>query len=433
MEGALMKWLLWATLLWASPGELAGAERDTDGLDSPRIAALAEAIRSGDAAAIGRFWREVDGKSPLIEPIPGDARHTRVTFVWRGEDRTKRVFLIGGLPGGDETLDRLEGSDLWYLTERIPVGARFGYMFLVDYPKMTPGGSSRNPFPRADPFNPSRIGPQSIVELPQAPPQPWIERRKDGLSGKLDSVRIRTSILERAPPVWVYTPAGYDPQGAPCCLLLALDGETVGAKPDEALIPIPAIVENLAAARRIPRTVVVLVGSGDQEARTRNLRCSDPFADFLAGGVIPWVRSHYRVAADPARTVIAGQSYGGLAAAYAALRHPEAFGGVLSQSGSFWFDPSIGAGYAAKYDIPTGWLTRQFASKPRQPLRFYLEVGLFEQGAVHNMVLENRRFRDVLQAKEYAVTYSEYLGGHDYCCWRGSIAYGLIALLGGLR
>jgi hypothetical protein len=41
----------------------------------------------------------------------------------------------------------------------------------------------------------------------------------------------------------------------------------------------------------------------------------------------------------------------------------------------------------------------------------------------------NRNFRDILKLKEYPVTYSEYDGGHDYLCWRGSVADGLIALL----
>jgi enterochelin esterase-like enzyme len=398
--------------------------------ESPRIAALADAVMEGDAAALGRFWREMDGKTPLVEPIADDPKQARVTFVWRGTDQTKCVFLIGGLPGGDETLDRLEGTDLWYLTERIPVGARFGYMFLVNYPKMVPGRFARNPFPQADPLNPSRLGFQSIAELAQAAPQPWIKPRSGAPRGRLDAVTVESPTPEKAPPVWVYTPSGYDPGGQPCALLIAFDGEASGAKPNDALIPIPTIVENLIAAKKIPSTVVVLIGSGDQDQRNRNLRGSDAFANYLANVLLPWVRSRYRVVADPARTVIAGQSYGGLAAAHAALRHSDVFGCVLSQSGSFWFNPTIGSGYAATYDTDTGWLTRQFAAGPRLPLRFYVEVGLFEQGAVHNMVLENRRFRDVLEAKRYPVTYSEYLGGHDYCCWRGSFADGLVALLG---
>lgn len=80
--------------------------------------------------------------------------------------------------------------------------------------------------------------------------------------------------------------------------------------------------------------------------------------------------------------------------------------------------------------MDSGWLTRQFATAPRLPLRFFLEVGRMEQGIPINQVIENRRLHDVLIAKGYPVTYSEYNGGHDPLCWRGSFADGLIALVG---
>ena len=124
-----------------------------------------------------------------------------VTFLWRGDKTTRRVFLIGGIPGGDETLDRLEGTDVWYLSEKIPVRARFGYMFLVNYPKMVSGDWSRNPMPRPDPLNSARMGLQSIVELPKAPPQPWLQERPGVIVPKITEVPVRSANLSAAPPV----------------------------------------------------------------------------------------------------------------------------------------------------------------------------------------------------------------------------------------
>ena len=54
-----------------------------------------------------------------------------------------------------------------------------------------------------------------------------------------------------------------------------------------------------------------------------------------------------------------------------------------------------------------------------------MEVGRFD-----SLVALNRELRDVLMVKGYSLTYREFDGGPDYFYWRGSLADGLIALIG---
>ena len=66
------------------------------------------------------------------------------------------------------------------------------------------------------------------------------------------------------------------------------------------------------------------------------------------------------------------------------------------------------------------------------PIRFSLEAGLLEdlEHGPPDQLAANRHLRDVLRAKGYCVRYGEFNGGHDYLCWRGALADGMVALLG---
>jgi hypothetical protein len=132
----------------------------------------------------------------------------------------------------------------------------------------------------------------------------------------------------------------------------------------------------------------------------------------------------------PEQTIIGGASLGGLAAAFVGFKHPEVFGNVLSQSGSFWWKPDNEKDWE--------WLTRQFAQSARLPLRFSFEAGLLEntgggpagRPAPPPLLVTNRNLRDTLQTKGYWVHYSEFNGNHTLFNWRGTLASHLIALVG---
>lgn len=181
--------------------------------------------------------------------------------------------------------------------------------------------------------------------------------------------------------------------------------------------------ENLIAGKKIPPVVVRIVNP-NQAARTL-LAGHDSFFNFLSEELVPYVRANYNVSAKPGKTAISGYSLGGLAAAYAGLRHSDKFGLILSQSGSYWYEPT------RDETAEPNWLAQKFIAGPKLPLRFYLDAGLFEvdlSGKGSGILLPNRHFRDVLRAKGYEVTYQEFPGGHDYINWRGTLADGLVAL-----
>jgi enterochelin esterase family protein len=114
-------------------------------IESPRLAALAKELNSGHQAALAKFWDDMQDQSPLVEPMGGQTGKSLVTFVWRGDDQTRRVHLSGGLPtlDGEKWLTRLADTDLWYRTERIPSDARFAYTFQVNRPLKLPKSGDR--------------------------------------------------------------------------------------------------------------------------------------------------------------------------------------------------------------------------------------------------------------------------------------------------
>lgn len=407
--------------------------------ESPRIASLASDLENGRADSITRFWDEIKGKAPLVESIPGNEHEVLFTFVYRDPMGSAGVKMAGGLPAAERVkpLGHLEGSDLWYRTERLPKDARFLYAFLLEPPSQQPkaeGKSTRSKEelrPQPDPLNPRSLLGSSIAQHPEAPPDRLSYPIPSVPAGKLRRESLNSKTLGEMRPLAIYTPPGYSRAGDRYSLLIVLDGQAYGSMPG-APIPLPIILDNLIADRAISPVVAVLVDNLSGATRNRDLTCSEGFTDFLAKELVPWLRSREHVGEGAERVIVCGSSFGGLCAAYSALRHPDVFGNVLSQSGSFQYYPGY-LDHPPTNETETGWLTRRFVEGPGGRTRFFLEVGRFEQWPVENLVAENRRLRDVLEAKGYEVSYLEYSGGHDCLGWRLKLADGLVELLNPAR
>ena len=427
-----------------------------DKYQSPRIKALRTALDQGQANAVETFWKEIKEKgAPLIEPLEGNEKEMLVTFLWQGNANTKSVTVLW-YPfvverPDDYRLIRVGETNVWYRSVPVDKRKRFIYQLAVNGPPIRPfqDPSDENTMfafaaAQVDPLNPKHwlinpLNPDvpehlgvSAVEMPGAPPQPWVAQRKGVPMGKVEKYQFKSALLKNEREVAVYTPAGYSSDSKPYGLIVLFDEKPYT---NDKIIPTPTILDNLIAENRIPRMVAVIIDNPPGDTRSRELPCNPTFVDFLTFELVPWVRRLFNVTNDPQQTFVGGSSYGGLAAAYAGFRHPETFGNILSQSGSYWWTPP-------RNDNPDdfdpnaepNWMANQYIVSPRLPLRFYMDAGSDEidvTGHGGAILVPNRHLRDVLLAKGYEVHYQEFVGGHDYLSWRGTLADGLILLMGG--
>ncbi|MEV6342398.1 enterochelin esterase [Actinoplanes sp. NPDC051851] len=383
--------------------------------ESPRIAALTP-------EGVGEFWAEVerDG-APLIEK--DGAEGALLTFVWRDRAPTRDVLVLVNKLADRSRLEqsrmrRLAGTDLWHLTYRVRDDWQGSYQFAPDESVTAPSVTDAAHWRRvamnlvADPLNPeilaqTRPPHRSVAAAPGASAGPrWWQPSAGVPAGTVD-------VVETPRRVWRYTPPGYRADGDPYPLLVLLDGDVWGP-----LLPVAPILDNLIAAGRIPPLVALMPDSVDRPTRFTEYACDPSFVSFLAGPLI--ASTGLNVTDDPARTVIAGQSLGGLTAAFAGLTRPDRFGNVLSQSGAFWWQSN------SPDDVDAEWFSQQVALIERQPVRWRVEVGLDEWVNL----LPSRHLRDVLRARGYRLDYTEFAGGHDRLCWRDRFGDALASLLG---
>lgn len=429
---------------------------------SPRVAEVVAAVGAGpggsssvgdeaEAEAVRAFWAEVSERgAPLVEPDPaGDPHHAVVTFVWRGTDATRAVLALPNkiLDPRDLTanlMDRVPGTDIWHWSVRMRRDWRATYTLCVDEGAGhenggrgdgggaedgggTEGGGGApgtvehcqwlRHLGRPDPLNPHSLPRRwsgeaaSVVELPEAPGAVDWQPRPGVATGRVAVHTVPSAVLGGERRVWTYEPPGAaDQRELP--VLVLFDGEMW-----QPSLGVATLLDNLIADGRIPPVLALLPDSVDSATRWTELTCADRFVTFLDDELLPWAGARWPVTADPSRTVLAGQSLGGLMSAYAALRAAHRFGNALSQSGSFWWPNGPGE----------QWVTRLVEGSERLPVRFRLSAG--EQEWV--LLPATRRLRDVLAAKGYDdATYREFNGGHDYLCWRTELADGLVELLG---
>ncbi len=236
-------------------------------ITSPRIAALQQDVSAGKAGVLEGFWREATHQdTPLTELIDGDSKLALVTFLWRDANPATNPAIICSMafPAEKDPMTHIPGTDVWFKTYKVPRNTLDTYQFAVgESNQLDPLNSRVHIFPD-DEENNFKGWKSSIVELPDARPQPWSKPIAGTPTGEIVLHRFQSKILGEERRVWIYSPSNYSVQNEPYGLLVVFDGWFYLN-----LILAPIILDNLNAAHRIPPLVGVLIVSNWDKTRSR--------------------------------------------------------------------------------------------------------------------------------------------------------------------
>jgi enterochelin esterase family protein len=419
------------------------------------------ALLASQHAGSHGWWLDIARRgTPWVEPLASG--RWKVTFFWRDPQGCEftsayqRVWIhINCLTdhhqsSPPQSLQRLSGSDVWYWQTELKGDWRGSYCFIPcmdDRPLDRHEENShanmhttrhwwQQIFARSTPdlLNPYRAWPGvgghflSGLHMPLAPQQPaWQD---------FDNYAIASGRCTPAPParlqrhtwhsprlgttrqVWIYSTGESSPATRPLAILL--DGQFWAQQ-----MPVWDPLMQLTRSGKLPEAVYLLIDIIDLKHRAQELTCNDAFWLAVQEELLPQLARWAPHSREPANTVVAGQSFGGLASLYAGLRWPEHFGAIISQSGSFWWPRRD---MLQQQTVPEDacWLMRQIEAKrwgEQGKLKVFLEAGVHEK-LVHQV---NDRMAALLSAHGHQVQYRVVEGGHDALCWRGGLLDGLQA------
>ncbi|HHA2008556.1 TPA: enterochelin esterase [Enterobacter mori] len=366
----------------------------------------------------------------------------RVTFWWRdpaGTQRsspTKRVWLyITGVTdhhqnARPQSLERIPDTDVWQWQGEFSPEWRGSYCFIPsdnendfasavfegvqpDRMALREGWRKLLPHAVSDPLNPQswrggRGHAVSALEMPDAPVQPGWDRPDTPYQPPV-CIEWNSARLNNRRRAWIFT-TGDDRPERPLAVLL--DGQFWAES-----MPVWPALASLTRDGKLPPAVYVLIDAIDTEHRSRELPCNPDFWLAVQEELLPRVKTITSFSDCADRTVVAGQSFGGLSSLYAGLNWPQRFGCILSQSGSYWW-PHRGA-------QQDGLLIEQLKAgeKTARGLRIVLEAGRNEP----LIFRANQAIFAELHTQQ-PIFWRQVDGGHDALCWRGGLTQGLMTL-----
>jgi enterochelin esterase-like enzyme len=383
---------LFGAFLWSAPfAGFAGA----DAKCAPFDQLLARVVAATDTRAKSKMADDLvacvpASGAPLMEKGTKDG-FGRAIFLYRGP--ASLVALAGDMNGWtpSEAFTQVSGTNLFYLSREYELDARLDYKFVLNDKDWI-----------FDPMNPRRLagglGANSTFAMPGYAPPPELVPGPSLRHGAIENFAFASRILGNERQVKIYLPWGYRDTRERYRTLYVHDGIDYLN-----LAKINEIVDAMIDTREIPPIVMVLVPPVD---RNKEYSANADFARAFAGELVPAIDAKYRTKPDAASRGVLGSSLGGLTSILLAGQYSQVFANGAGQSSAILPDTDLD----------------KLVTAPKDAVRFHLDVGTYETSVFKTNLLEgNRRLRDSLQSRGYALEYTEVHEGHSWGNWRARV------------
>ena len=272
-----------------------------------------------------------------------------------------------------------------------------------------------------DPSNPLRapgpFGDKSVVEFPEYRPPAWLD--EDAPRGDSVPLVLRSHALRADVHGIVWSSLGARP-GRPLPLLVVHDG------PETARFAslIRFLEVAVAQGRLRPMRAALL----QPVNRDQSYSASAAYARTLANELLPALQAYAPTPHRKRMRVGMGASLGALALLHAHWNHPDAFGGLFLQSGSFfrvrWDHHERGF---ARFDRIARFVGKVLAGREGgEPVPVTITCGTVEENLANN-----RAVAAALAEQGYVVRLHVNRDAHNWVAWRDAFDPHLVDLLQG--
>ena len=332
----------------------------------------------------------------------------RCTFVvWVQADEVFLRHRVVGLPG-NIALRRLENTDLWYVVVEIPEDSRVEYQFeLRRGDHWERFNDPRNPRVARSPVGDSSVCYGVDYRVPE-----WAVHDEDARPGELVEMQVHSIAQRRDNRVTLYLPARFR-TSVRYPLLVVHDG---GDFLEYASMKV--VLDNLIHRLDMAEVVVAFTYPGERLTEYPN---SAAHARWITSELLPELEAQFPLVGQPSGRCLMGSSFGAVASLSVAVRHPNMFGSLLLQSGSFVFtDIGDDHGGGPAFDPVVKFVNRYRAKPIRVAERLFISCGMYEP-----LIVPNRSMVPVFTEAGMTVNYVESRDGHNWESWRDRLRDGL--------